>query len=56
MLSNAPMLAPAGTSPGSSALDRITEHPRLRDAVVGRLLELLVHSVETARERVRRMY
>lgn len=47
------MLASPGISQGSSGLDRITEHPRLRDAVVGRLLELLVLSVEAARERVR---
>ena len=47
------MLASAGFPHGSSVLDRITEHPRLRDAVVGRLLELLVLSVEWARERVR---
>ena len=53
MLYLEPMLASAGMTNGSSVLARISEHPRLREAVVGRLLELFVHGVEAARERVR---
>lgn len=32
---------------------RSADHPRFLEIVVGRLLELAVHSVEGARERVR---
>jgi len=53
MLAVDAMLDSAEIPHGSSVLARITEPPRLRDAIVGRLLELFVQSVEAARERVR---
>lgn len=48
-----PMLASAEITNGSSVLARITEHPRLREAFFGRLIELVVRGVEAARDRVR---
>jgi hypothetical protein len=41
------------TTRSSLALSQ-PDHPRFLDAVVGRLLELMVYSVEGIRDRVRR--
>jgi hypothetical protein len=48
------MLAQAGTPlASSSSLTPMADTPRLLESVVGRLLELVVFSVEGARERLR---
>ncbi len=40
-------------SQSTTTLTRAADHPRFLEVVVGRLLELVVHSVEGARERIR---
>ena len=47
----APMIATPRTS--SQTLIRAADHPRFLEVVVGRLLELVVYSVEGARDRLR---
>ncbi len=48
----ASMLATPVHSPPTT-LARAADHPRFLEIAVGRLLELVVHSVEGARERLR---
>jgi len=45
------LTTPVASSP--SSLAHMPAHPRLVEVVVGRLLELVVQSVEGARERMR---
>lgn len=46
------MMPPSVTQP-TSLLVRAIDPPRLVEAVVGRLLELVVYSVESTRDRLR---
>jgi hypothetical protein len=46
------MIATPGSSSPAS-LTRVADHPRFFHVIVARLLELVVHSVEGTRERLR---